>query len=255
MTSTTTTDEPATTSEQPPPRRRLPKVLALLVGVALVGLGGWALFIRDDAKPSGTIPNASASDGAAATIPPVAAGTTDTEAAQLLALLAKGRTATFHATYTVTDPANPGATQSIEVWRHNGNIRQDTVVKSDSGTSHTAGYIVNGHAASCLQQDDGAWACSQLPDPGADVDGIFGSVASQLQGVDVTVTDETVGGHKASCFSFPASDGTGTLCVTPDGIQVKLAGNGQDITIADLASSVDDAVFVTPAEPTPPASS
>ena len=35
-------------------------------------------------------------------MPPVAAGTTDAEGAQLVALLQKGRTATFHATY-----ANP----------------------------------------------------------------------------------------------------------------------------------------------------
>jgi hypothetical protein len=254
VTATTTIDEPETTPEEAPPKRRAHRIVAVLVAVALVAVGGWALLIRDDGKPSGAIPNASGDT--AATVPPVAAGTTDAEGAQLVALLQKGRTATFHATYMATgDPLKLGGELSISVWRKDGKIRQDTVVKSDSSTSHTAGYIIKGHSASCVQQDDQPWTCSLLPDSEADVDGIFGSAANQLQGVDVTVADDTIGGHKASCFSFPASDGTGTLCVTSDGIPVKLAINGEDLTISDLSSSVDDSVFVTPVEPLPTPSS
>ena len=253
MVTTTTTDEPFGATPEPP-RRRRGLILGAAAAVAvLVGLGAWAVVGRDDGKPSGTIPNASDSGG---TVPAAAAGTTDLEATQLLALLEKGRAATFHATYVASgDPQTLGGDLTIEVWRHSGRIRQDTVVSAASGTSHTAGFVVDGQAATCVETDDQPWTCSSASSATADVDGIFGSAATQLQGVDVTVADDTVNGHTAKCFTFPASDGTGTLCVTEDGIPVKLAINGENLTVKELSTSVDDHVFSPPAPVTAATSS
>jgi hypothetical protein len=228
-------------------------VVAVLAVLAVVALLVWLLVIRDDRK-SGTIP--SVPTGSTVTVPAAVSLPSDAEGRSLLELMEKGRSLTFHATYKATgDPAVLPGELTIEVWRKGGKIRQDTSLKSDSGTAHTQSFVIDGKSLTCTQENNDPWSCSPESDPGTNVDGVFGSTAAQLRGIDVTARDDTVSGRAAKCFDFATADGAGTLCFTPDGLPLRLALAGQDLSLNDLQTSVDDAVFSPPAAPTASAAS
>lgn len=227
---------------------------AVLVVLGLVAGAGWWFVLRDDDPAPVELPEAE--PGAVGTIPPAATALPDAEATTLLGLLEEGRDLTFHATYEATgDTESFGGELTVEVWRKDGKIRQDSVLETSSGTIRTAGFVIDGKTLTCSQRDEQAWSCSSAADPGTNEDGVFGSVAAELEGVDVTESEDTIGGRAARCFSFPAGDGPGLLCLTPDGMPLKLSANGQELTLAEASSSVDDVVFAPPADPDAPAPS
>lgn len=248
----TITTEPAPPPDGPPdepaPARSRRKLLAVvLVAVVALAAGGWWLFIRDDDSAESGLPDAAS--GSVGSIPPAATGVPDAEAESLQELLEEGRKLTFHTTYTATgDPAVLGGDLTIEVWRKDGKIRQDTTVVRAGTTIRSAGFVLDDDTVTCSKTDDEPWACSTEPDAGTTQDGLFGAVAAELSGADVTETQETVGGREARCFTFPTGDSTGRICVTPEGIPLSLSANGQDLVVVDVAPDVDDAVFEPPAE-------
>lgn len=247
----TITTEPAPSPEEAPAptasRRKLLAVVAA-VGVAVLAVAGWWLLIRDDSPTEANLPEAE--EGSVGTIPPAASAAPDAEASTLLELLEAGRDLTFHATYEVTgDPELLGGELTIEVWRKDGRIRQDSTLVRPNTTVRTAGLVLGDDTFTCSQRDSEPWSCSSAPDPGTNEDGVFGSVAAELDGVDVTESTDTISGRDARCFSFPTGDGAGMLCLTPDGLPLKLSANGQELVLAEVESSVDDAVFEPPAQP------
>ena len=233
-------DVPAPTGRS----RRGPLLLLALVVLALVA-GGWWLFIRDDGDDGSLLPDAES--GSVGTIPRPAEGLPDPEAETLQELLEKGRERTFHTTYKAAgDPEVLGGDLTVEVWRKDGRVRQDTTVVRDGTTVRSAGFILGDDTTTCTKTDDEPWACVTEPDAGTTQDGLFGAVVAELEGVDVTESKETVAGREARCFSFPTGDSTGKVCLTPEGIPLSLAANGQDLVVTDLVSDVDDAVFEPP---------
>jgi hypothetical protein len=228
------------------PRRR--GVLLLVAAVAVAALAIWWFAIRDDDDEGSRLPKATGSEQ---TIPPPATGAPDKEASALTDLLAKGRDRTFHATYKATgDPAVIGGDLTIEMWRKDGKVRQDTTTVRADQTIRTAGFVLgDGATITCSKADAQPWSCSPQPDPGTDEYGVFGSTADQLQGQDVQEAPGKVGDRDARCFTYGTSDGTGKLCVSDDGIPLSLSGNGQELTLTDLQESVDDGGFQPPATP------
>jgi hypothetical protein len=250
----TITTEPAPppdgSPDEPTPAARSRRKLLAVVLVAVVGLAaaGWWLFIRDDDDDASRLPDAAS--GSVGSIPPAAESVPDAEAQSLQELLEEGRERTFHTTYQATgDPEALGGDLTVEVWRKDGKIRQDTTVVRGSTTVRSSGFVLGDETVTCTKTDDAPWACSSEPDPGTTEDGLFGAVAAELSGADVTETQETVAGREARCFTFPTGDSTGKICVTPEGIPLSLSANGQELVIVDVASDVDDAVFEPPAEP------
>jgi hypothetical protein len=215
----------------------------LLVAAAA---GGWWAFLRDDGPARSALPEVPS--GSVGTIPPAASGVADPVATSLAELMAKGRELTFHATYDVTGDAQEG-TLTVEVWRADGRIRQDTTLVTDTTTVRTAGFVLDDKTLTCTQRDSQPWACSSAADPGTNPDGLFGSVAAELAGAQVAETEETVADRDARCFTFPTGEGEGSLCFTPEGLPLRLVADGQQMLLREAADEVDDAVFEPPAEP------
>ncbi len=240
MTITTDTEAP----EQKPAR---PSGRRLLVMIAVGLLAAVAVFLwRHDSGHAARSALPQVAPGAVGTVPVPASAPLDAEGQELVGLLQKGRQLTFHATYKQSGDPAPGGDVTIEVWRKGGNIRQDSHTTSGSGDNDTAGFVVGGKATTCSKVGSEPWSCSAQPDPGTNLDGIFGSATTQLSGLDVKASDATVAGRPARCFSFPQSDGTGTICVSPDGLPLQLKINQLDLTLQDESSTVDDSVFQPP---------
>jgi hypothetical protein len=187
--------------------------------------------------------------GSVGTVPAPASAAPDAGGQELEALLAKGRKLTFHAVYKASGDSATTGDLTVEVWRKDGNIRQDSRTTTGDGESNTAGFVVDGKATTCSKVGSDPWSCSSAPDPGTDLDGIFGSAAAQVSGLAVTAADDTVAGHKTRCFSFTQADGEGRVCVSPEGLPLQLKINDIDLTIQSDDANVESGVFVPPATP------
>jgi hypothetical protein len=234
-------------SPQGPQRRRrvLPVAAAVLVVAAAVIV---FLLVRDDDDDSGgSTPTTNSSSEA--TLPPPVSAPLDAEAEVLADLIAEAREATFHAVYKATGDA-VGGELTLEVWRKDGRIRQDSTLVGSTGTGYTAGILDDDQAITCSKQDEAEWVCSETADATeTNPDGIFGAVIEQLAGADVTESTETIDGREARCFSFPTGDGTGSMCLTDEGIPLRLTINETNLVLETLEDDVEDDVFTPPAEP------
>lgn len=227
------------------------KLIGAAAAVAVAALAVWFFALRDDDdEPSAdTATTETTESGPTTTLAPL-----DEAGAELEALLASSRDATFHATYEATEPpqteAGPALSYRVELFRSEGRTRQDTITELEAGTNATAGIIADGMAIICLKQGDADWACSEseLADEGA-ADGIFGTIVENLGGVAVTATDEEIDGRDARCFGYDTADGAGSMCLTAEGIPVRLVGNGTELVLTELEDSVPGDAFEPPAEP------
>lgn len=214
-------------------------ILAAGAVVFLAAAAAVALLARDEpAEPTRS------------ELPEAPAAAPDTDSRELLDLLERGRAQTFHARYTATTPDEADATTRLELWRDGQRVRQDSVVEAPDGTVRTASIRdPDDRVVSCVQRDGGDWNCGPPSQTSGDQD-LFGSVADQLSGADVTVTDAQVAGHDARCFTLTDATATSELCVTDEGIPVRLAaGDEAEMTLDELDRDVDASVFTPPAEP------
>lgn len=243
-----------TTESAPPPegapdptttaRPKLPLLLAV-VGVVVLAAVAWFVFLRDDDSGSSKLPEGSGQPG---TIPPAAEAPPDAEGKALEQMIEKGRKLTFHAVYTATgDPAKLGGELTMEVWRANGKSRQDTRVVTSAATARTAGIVDGDKVYSCEKRDEAPWTCSSAPNADTNEAGIFGSVAAQLEGVDVKEEQATVAGREARCFTFDTGGGPGKECFAKDGTPLLISAGGQELVLTDLDKNVDANVFAPPA--------
>lgn len=167
----------------------------------------------------------------------------DASGSELADLLALGREQTVHATYRATG----GDDLTLEIWRKDGRVRQDTHVESEAGSADTAGFLLDGESIACSRRDDEDWTCSSSSTE-ASPDGLFGTVVDQLSGAAVEASDDEVDGREVRCFRFDAADGTGEMCVTADGIPVRAVVGDSGLELVDTDDDVDDSVFDPPAE-------
>lgn len=224
--------------------RRLALVLvALLVGAAVIGAVAVVLGGGDDD-----------SDGAAAT----ASSTTTThelgsDAEELLARLAEGRQGAVHVRLASAEDALAGGTVTVEIWRDGDLVRQD--VQLDSATARTqvsAFQLADGNVI-CQREAEGPWACQRaasVATENGDPVGLIEAAAANLQGADVTGTDEEIAGTAVRCYAIERPDGTSELCLTEDGVPMRLATEGQVLTATGVEREVPGDVFTPPAEVT-----
>jgi hypothetical protein len=243
---------PEVPAESPRRRRRWPWAAAAAVVLAAAAIAVVALR-GDDDEPSGP--------AVTSELPDPLDASNDPDTAELAALLAQGRAATYHATYRTSggaDAAVEGTT--LEVWRDGGRLRQDTTATIEGQAVQTSSFLQDGEAIVCstaaaAATDGDGWACSSSTPTGAQEDGVFGSVHQQLAGSSVTARDAEVDGEAARCFAFSGPEGDGELCVTLDGVPASIAMGGVRIELADLEDAVPADAFDLPAEPVsvPPA--
>ncbi|WP_436794816.1 hypothetical protein [Actinospongicola halichondriae] len=227
-------DEPPEAPASGRPRRWW--LVALVVGAVAVVVALVVFAGGDDddgpASPTNTTP-----------VPDVVTPNLDDAGAELAELLALGRDQTVHAVYRTAG----GDDVTLELWRKDGKVRQDTHVEADGSTADTAGFLVDGESITCSRRDDSDWTCSQAVAE-TSPDGIFGSVLEQLAGVDVEARDDTIDGADVRCFTFGAADGDGEVCVTEAGTPVRAAVGDTAIELVESDGDVDDDIFDPPAE-------
>ncbi len=175
------------------------------------------------------------------------------EEEELIALLERGQEGRHHATYAVQgDPAVTGGDVEVEEWRDSGRVRRDTRTTTEAGQAETAGIVDGDEVVSCQRIDEGEWSC-QLVDAPELVDGdLVGSIRGQLVGATVVITEEEIDGREVRCFAFDTVDGEAELCVTDEGVVVRLGVADTVLTLTDLDDDVPGDIFTPPAEATEP---
>lgn len=241
----TMVDLPVGDAADPPPGEPPPAVGPrrwpwALVGVALVvaAVVGIRLLDGDDDDAGPTAPSE-------VTLPDATGNELDPTGAELVALLEAGRGETYHATYELAAPELDVAS-TVEVWRADGQVRQDTFLEARDGTRvHTAAFQRAGSTISCVQRGDEPWSCAEAETPASN--DLFGTVADQLGGTRVRARDDEIDGRDVRCFDFETPEGEGTTCVTGAGIPVLLALAGSEIRLATLDDDVPGDTFTPPA--------
>ena len=206
--------------------------IALLVSM----IGAIALTLRPDDP---------ASDTAKATDTP---SIDDLEGAakELVELLERDRTSTFHAVYEVTSADFAGASVAFETWRRPPNVRSDITVTKPDGIVRTRQLVLETGAVACQQADDTPWQCAKSPDLN---DPFQGDILEQVASAEkVTAADRTIDGRDVRCFTLIQSEMTAEFCATPDGVPVLVESAGTSLRLTSLEDEVGD-VFEPPAEP------
>jgi hypothetical protein len=168
------------------------------------------------------------------------------EAQELLDLVDRGRTGTFHARYTILSPGlgESAATAELEVWRDADRIRQDTVILDAAGPTRTAGFGSPTGTVGCQQAPGGAWSCRQVATEAYDPSEDFMTGILELLGASpVTVQDGTVGPFAGRCFALEGAE----LCLSAEGVPLRVDAGGTAYEVLELDDDVDDADFVPPA--------
>lgn len=236
MSTTTRTRDPESDPAASRPRWLLP---AVGVGaVAVIVVLGIVLFGGDDAATEPTLSD----------LPEGPVEVVGAEGNELLDLLEAGSALTFHASYAaqVADGEVSGAL-TLDIYRSEGNVRQDSSVSANGQTAQTrAIQTPDGTVTSCIEQD-GTWTCAQAQQQ---ADDLFGSLAQQLTEGDIETSTATILEMDATCWSLTDESGTSQLCVSADGIPLRItAADGTVLEITELERDVGGDAFDPPAEP------
>lgn len=227
------------------------KMIVAAAAVAAAAVAVWFFGTRDDGGGSAhDVPT----NETVATAPTATTLPLDDAGSELADLLARSRDATFHATYEATKPATTegGVAEryTVDLFRDAGRTRQDTATALSGGDYLTSGILRDGVSIVCAKQGTADWVCSQNEvDDESVADGIFGQIVDQLGGVEVTATDETIDGREVRCFSYETAEGPGSMCLTGEGIPVRILGGDTELVLTELTDDVPDDAFEPPAEP------
>lgn len=240
------TDAPPDTNPDAPPRRRRRWPL-LVLGAAFLAAAVVAFVVlnEDDEDDPGTAPPVTSE------LPDPLADPADPDTAELGELLEAGRTGTHHARYVLADesPEAVASPVELEVWRDGGRLRQDTASEVEGQAVHTSSFVLDDTVVLCTRAGEADWSCAESTPSGTESAGIIGTVLDQLAGSEVTPRDDEIDGRTVRCFAFSGADGDGDLCVTPEGVPVRLQYQGAAMNLTELDDDVPDDAFEPPAEP------
>jgi hypothetical protein len=166
---------------------------------------------------------------------------------ELLRLLDQGSKQTYHARYLATTPQN---TLQLETWRLPPRVRQDSTFADKTAKVHNATFLLPDGIVSCMQQDKAPWTCFKpggTPKAG-DLDPIA-SQASQLKGQRVAERKTKLHGQEARCFTVQDKKEKSEVCLTLDGITLRLSSGTAITELQSLTRTVTDADFQPLAEP------
>jgi hypothetical protein len=190
----------------------------------------------------------SSSKHSSATTPTVPTPGGGPDAAALRTLLTQGRGRTYHATYRTTVSGHDDLSQTIDVWRKGGRVREDTVVTAGGKVARTATIIDPSTIVTCTKPEPSPWKCMRVPNAAAsDPVQLIGLLESQLRGQRVVVTRRTtIAGHAVRCFGV-AGGATPELCVTAQGIAALARTAQASLELTSLDTTVADTNFNPPA--------
>lgn len=174
---------------------------------------------------------------------------------ELLDRLAKGRQLELHLKLE-PDPATPsadGSNVTLELWRNGDLVRQDLVLTGPGVRNEVSSFQRPDGDYYCQKAQDADWVCqatrSTATESGQPA-GLVESAAATLAGAEVVATDTTVAGQAARCYDIKGQQGASTLCVSAEGIPLRIGVNSQQLTATTIERSVDPKAFDLPAKPT-----
>lgn len=223
-------------------KRVVAGLLALLIGggglatLLVVVLGGGSNGGVGSAREQGQSPAALSPEGA-----------------ELVALLSKSRSLTFHAKYrgVSTDPSVEGQSLTVELWRKPPAEREDVEVSVSSSSSRSAGFLLSDGVVACNRTDARPWSCRKVAGiPPSGTETLVRVITEAVAKREVSVKDETVAGRKARCFTVILETGDGEICVSSEGIPLRISAGPSRFELIELSTTVPDGVFKPPATPT-----
>ncbi len=221
--------------------RRLALVLvALLVGAGVISVIAMVVGGDDD--------DASPRTASSSTTTTHELGT---DAEELLARLATGRQAAVHVRLASAEDALAGGTVTVEIWRDGDRVRQDVRLDSATALTEVSAFQLEDGNVICQREGEGPWACQRaasVATENGDPVGLIEAAAANLQGADVTGSDDEIAGTPVRCYSIERPDGSSELCLTEDGVPMRLATEGQVLTATSVEREVAGDVFTPPAE-------
>lgn len=223
------------------------RIVLVVAAAGLLATTVGVVATRDD---SGQDPaSAGTSSTTTTSEPDVSVDDLDGPARELVELLADGRASTYHARYTGSAATGEGGPLTLETWAKQGRFRQDTVVDVGGQAFHRANFVLPGEGASCTRLGDTPWSCDAVP--AAELEGaelLGGNTLDQLRRAAVGVTDGVVADRPARCFSITYDARTTELCVSAEGVPLRIRSQSSELVIDELEGDVDDGVFSVPGE-------
>lgn len=219
----------------PSPRRRRPRITGALLLLMVAGIVTGVVFaLRGGGEDvSSTLPSRPA---------PL-----DPAARELVSLMAKGQEGVYHARYRAVSPEQPGATLMVEIWRRGSITRQDSVASDGTQTTHTAGFTLPTGNLACRREAAGAWRCVPVTGARTTTEQLTELATTELSGRSVTARDETIAGRAARCFTIVGEGQSSDICLSSEGIALRVGTGNTRLELISLEEAVDDAVFRPPA--------
>jgi hypothetical protein len=157
-------------------------------------------------------------------------------------LAATGRTSVFHATYDVSDPKLPeGLLQTVEVWRNAKRFRSDIIERASNGTKRTTNLTDGSTDRQCVTVN-GSQTCQITNVAPVDlVIAFLRAVHDDKTPPKLTVhSEKDIAGFQARCFD---GGDLGEVCLTTDGVLLRLQLQGATITAARIDDEVPASAF------------
>ncbi|MGH3849069.1 MAG: hypothetical protein ACRDRT_05100, partial [Pseudonocardiaceae bacterium] len=175
-------------------------------------------------------------------------------AASLVEVLAEGQGAVYHATFKTSSPDGSGV---LDIWRSGPNFRQRVEAKGEGTLPERTDLVVSGSdVVSCAQTGDRPWNCTRVPELRDQLNESIAAPPGKLTGQRVTEDTRTIGDVDARCFTVDASrasdevgGGVSEVCVTGDGIPVRLSSEGSVTELVALVRTLTPEDFKPPASP------
>lgn len=182
----------------------------------------------------------------------------DRDVADFLALAARGPTATYQATYPGTD----GESQLV-VANRPPDRRVDVLV---DGKIVESTLVVDGEQFDCPRDPDGdgdgAVSCTRtdaLVDPpglftASAVDDLTTALGERADDYSFSIETTPIAGVEATCLvtelkagrDQPELGNSGTVCVSPEGVLLRVLQASEELEATDYATEVPDGTFVRP---------
>lgn len=160
---------------------------------------------------------------------------------QLDRLLASGRKAKYHGVYGVEDPKLGGIQQSLEIWRDGDRLRSDIVEKGWEDGTRRITDIDNGTSKRKCTTRAGEQTCQIVDALPLDLAAFFvEGLVKEKPKPTLTVSAEDIAGYQARCF---AAKGVGELCLTTDGVMLRLKFQDATVTASLLEDAVPESAF------------
>lgn len=156
-------------------------------------------------------------------------------------LTAMGRRTEYHAIYSVVDPELPeGLEQTVELWREGDRFRFDTIERASNGTRRIVAIASGSDLRSC-ETVDGVQTCKVTQVPPADLPAAFvRSLVTAKVKPKLTTREDDIAGFQAKCF---AAKDIGELCLTTDGVMLRLVLQGATVQATRIEPDVPAAAF------------